>query len=219
MNKPCRIVVLISGNGSNLQAIIDSLQEHKNAIIAAVISNKAEAYGIERAKQAGISTHTIDHRHYESRQDFDEALISLIDPCQPDLIVLAGFMRILTERFVNHYLGRLINIHPSLLPKYPGLNTHQRVLDAQETEHGCSVHFVTPELDGGPVIIQGVIPIASEPKMDKFLLEEKVHELEHKVYPIAVKWFVEKRLTLINNTVVLDEQILPLTGYRYESAN
>lgn len=215
MNKPCRIVVLISGSGSNLQAIIDSVKEQQDVNVVAVISNKVDAYGLVRAKQAGIATHYIDHRQYENRQLFDQALMALIDQYQPDLLVLAGFMRILTEAFVNHYLGHLINIHPSLLPKYPGLNTHQRALDANEREHGCSVHFVTPVLDGGPVIIQGVMAIES--RMDKQQLEERVHCIEHKVYPIAVKWFAEQRLALVNNSVILNGQILPETGYRYES--
>lgn len=215
MNKPCRIVVLISGSGSNLQAIIDSVKEQQDVNVVAVISNKADAYGLVRAKQAGIATHYIDHRQYENRQLFDQALMALIDQYQPDLLVLAGFMRILTEAFVNHYLGRLINIHPSLLPKYPGLNTHQRALDANEREHGCSVHFVTPVLDGGPVIIQGVMAIES--RMDKQQLEERVHCIEHKVYPIAIKWFAEQQLALVNNSVILNGQILSETGYRYES--
>lgn len=215
MNKSCRIVVLISGSGSNLQAIIDSVKEQQDVNVVAVISNKADAYGLVRAKQAGIATHSIDHRQYESRQLFDQALMVLIDQYKPDLLVLAGFMRILTEPFVNHYLGHLINIHPSLLPKYTGLNTHQRVLDAHEKEHGCSVHFVTPVLDGGPVIIQGVIAVASG--IDKQQLEKQVHCLEYKIYPIAIRWFAERRLALVNNTVILNGQVLPETGYRYES--
>jgi len=215
MNKPCRVVILISGSGSNLQAIIDSIENQKVINIVAVISNKADAYGLERAKKAGIATHYLDHQLYKTRQLFDQALIKLIDQYEPSLLVLAGFMRILTDTFVSHYLGRLINIHPSLLPKYPGLNTHQRVLDAGECEHGCSVHFVTPVLDGGPVIIQGAIGV--DKTMDKLVLEEKIHSLEHKIYPIAVKWFAERRLALVNNSVILDGQPLPPIGYRYES--
>ncbi|MFD1259334.1 phosphoribosylglycinamide formyltransferase [Entomomonas asaccharolytica] len=216
MNKPCKIVVLISGNGSNLQAIIDSIHtQHCPAEIVAVISNKAEAYGLVRAQQAGITAHCIDHRQYQDRQSFDQALMKLIDQYQPDLVVLAGFMRILTDDFVNHYLGHLINIHPSLLPKYPGLNTHQRALLAGDKQHGCSVHFVTPVLDGGPVIIQGVTAITDN--IDLKQLEERVHQLEHKIYPIAITWFAEQRLVLVNNAAMLDAQPLPLTGYYYES--
>lgn len=216
MNKPCKIVVLISGNGSNLQAIIDSINSQQcPAEIAAVISNKAGAYGLVRAEQAGITAHCIDHHQYQDRQFFDKALMQLIDQYQPDLVVLAGFMRILTDDFVNHYLGHLINIHPSLLPKYPGLNTHQRALEAGDKQHGCSVHFVTPVLDGGPVIIQGVTAITEN--IDLNVLEERVHQLEHKIYPIAITWFAEQRLALVNNAAMLDAQPLPLTGYCYES--
>lgn len=216
MNKPCKIVVLISGNGSNLQAIIDSINSQQClAEIVAVISNKAGAYGLVRAEQAGIAAHCIDHHQYQDRQSFDKALMQLIDQYQPDLVVLAGFMRILTDDFVNHYLGHLINIHPSLLPKYPGLNTHQRALEAGDKQHGCSVHFVTPMLDGGPVIIQGVTAITEN--IDLNVLEDRVHQLEHKIYPIAITWFAEQRLALVNNAAMLDAQPLPLTGYCYES--
>lgn len=216
MNKPCKIVVLISGNGSNLQAIIDSINAQQcPAEIAAVISNKAGAYGLVRAEKAGIAAHCIDHRQYQDRQSFDKALMQLIDQYQPNLVVLAGFMRILTDDFVNHYLGHLINIHPSLLPKYPGLNTHQRALDAGDKQHGCSVHFVTPVLDGGPVIIQGITDITENMALD--VLEDRVHQLEHKIYPIAITWFAEQRLVLVNNAAMLDAQPLPLTGYCHES--
>lgn len=215
MNKRCKVVVLISGNGSNLQAIIDSINlGHCPAEIVAVISNKATAYGLLRAEQAGISSHVIEHRQYADREDFDKALMAQIDQYQPDLIVLAGFMRILTEGFVNHYLGRLLNIHPSLLPKYPGLNTHQRALAAGDNQHGCSVHFVTPELDGGPVIVQGVTTISNNTNLET--LEAQVHQLEHKIYPLAITWFAKQRLALVNNVAMLDAQPLPSNGYRYE---
>ena len=148
---PCNVVVLISGSGSNLQALIDSIAHDGNpARIAAVICNRAGAYGLERAKQAGIATSLLDHKQFDGREAFDAALIQAIDAHQPDLVVLAGFMRILTPGFVQHYAGRLLNIHPSLLPKHKGLHTHQRALEAGDREHGCSVHFVTEELDGGP---------------------------------------------------------------------
>lgn len=141
---PCNVVVLISGSGSNLQALIDSVAHDGNpARIAAVICNRAGAYGLERAKQAGIATELLDHKQFDGREAFDAALIQAIDAHQPDLVVLAGFMRILTPGFVQHYAGRLLNIHPSLLPKHKGLHTHQRAIEAGDSEHGCSVHFVT----------------------------------------------------------------------------
>ncbi|MDP3366035.1 MAG: phosphoribosylglycinamide formyltransferase, partial [Pseudomonas sp.] len=147
---PCNVVVLISGSGSNLQALIDSVAHDGNpARIAAVICNRAGAYGLERAKQAGIATELLDHKQFDGREAFDAALIQAIDAHQPDLVVLAGFMRILTPGFVQHYAGRLLNIHPSLLPKHKGLHTHQRAIEAGDSEPGCSVHFVTEELDGG----------------------------------------------------------------------
>src|SRR5690554_5330935 len=147
----CKIVVLISGSGSNLQAIMDDLADHPSARICAVISNRADAYGLVRAQQAGIAQQVLSHKDFADRLSFDSALMQAIDQYQPDLVVLAGFMRILTPEFTRHYARRLLNIHPSLLPKYKGLNTHQRALDADDQQHGCSVHFVTEELDGGPV--------------------------------------------------------------------
>ena len=160
---PCNVVVLISGSGSNLQALIDSVAHDGNpARIAAVISNRADAYGLQRAKQAGIATELLDHKQFDGREAFDAALIQAIDAHQPDLVVLAGFMRILTPGFVQHYAGRLLNIHPSLLPKYKGLHTHQRALEAGDSEHGCSVHFVTEELDGGPLVVQAVLPVMAD---------------------------------------------------------
>lgn len=214
MNAPCQLVVLISGNGSNLQAIIDSIEAGQcPAVIKAVISNKADAYGLVRAKQLGIATHVVDHRQYADRQAFDQALMAVIDEYQPDLVVLAGFMRILTADFVNHFLGRLMNIHPSLLPKHPGLNTHQKALQSGDTEHGCSVHFVTPELDGGPVIIQAATRIDTAIGLDSLIAQ--VHQLEHKIYPIAITWFAEQRIQLSHNSAWLEGKPLPLDGYRY----
>lgn len=160
---PCNVVVLISGSGSNLQALIDSVAHDGNpARIAAVICNRAGAYGLERAKQAGIATELLDHKQFDGREAFDAALIQAIDAHQPDLVVLAGFMRILTPGFVQHYAGRLLNIHPSLLPKHKGLHTHQRAIEAGDSEHGCSVHFVTEELDGGPLVVQAVLPVMAD---------------------------------------------------------
>ncbi|MBU1295309.1 MAG: phosphoribosylglycinamide formyltransferase [Gammaproteobacteria bacterium] len=211
------IVVLISGSGSNLQALIDqSLQGLLNIKICAVISNKAEAYGLERAKLAGIPTHTLNHKSFDSREEFDTELQALIDQYQPKLVVLAGFMRILTETFAKHFEGRMLNIHPSLLPKYKGLNTHQRAIDANEKEHGVSVHFVSPELDAGAVILQASTEIAQEETAET--LASKVHCLEHIIYPLAVKWFSEERLTFHDGKAFFDKNALPESGILYNEA-
>lgn len=200
---PISLVVLISGRGSNLQAIIDAIQSGElPARISAVISNCAGAYGLERAHRAGIPTEVLDHRSFRSRRDFDQALAALIDRYSPDLIVLAGFMRILTPEFVQRYLGRMLNIHPSLLPAFPGLHTHERALEAAVTEHGASVHFVTEQIDGGPVIIQAIVPVL--PGDDAETLAERVLALEHRIYPLAIRWLAEGRLRLAGDTVWLD---------------
>ena len=190
---PIRLVVLISGNGSNLQAIIDNIaNQNLPAQIVAVISNKADAYGLERAKKAGIEQHVLSHKGFSDRQQYDLALKNLIDGYQPDLIILAGFMRILSNEFVEHYLHKMMNIHPSLLPKYKGLNTHQRVIDAGDKEHGCSVHFVTPELDDGPVILQAKVKIEDNDTAET--LAERVHQQEHLIYPEAIRLFAENKI-------------------------
>ncbi|WP_447589970.1 phosphoribosylglycinamide formyltransferase [Aquipseudomonas campi] len=207
----CNVVVLISGSGSNLQALIDSSTAADNPTrIRAVFSNRADAYGLQRAQAAGIATEVLDHKQFDGRESFDAALIDAIDAYQPDLVVLAGFMRILTPGFVRHYAGRLLNIHPSLLPKYKGLHTHQRALEAGDDEHGCSVHFVTEELDGGPLAVQAVIPVQSTDTPDS--LAQRVHEQEHRIYPLAVRWFAEGRLRLGDKGAELDGQPLPPTG-------
>ncbi len=211
MVQPCNAVVLISGSGSNLQALIDSQGEDNPLRIRAVISNRADAYGLTRAQNAGIATQVLDHKAFADREAFDCALIEAIDGFRPDLVVLAGFMRILTPAFVRHYSGRLLNIHPSLLPKHKGLNTHQRALDAQDSEHGCSVHFVSEELDGGPLIIQAVVPV--EPGDTAETLALRVHMQEHRIYPTAVRWFAEGRLRLAAEGALLDGEKLPATGY------
>ena len=209
---PCNVVVLISGSGSNLQALIDSVGHDGNpARIGAVICNRADAYGLERAKQAGIATGLLDHRQFDGRDAFDAALIQAIDAHQPDLVVLAGFMRILTPGFVQHYAGRLLNIHPSLLPKHKGLHTHQRALEAGDSEHGCSVHFVTEELDGGPLVVQAVLPIKADDTAES--LARRVHQQEHQIYPLAVRWFAEGRLRLGAQGAMLDGQPLPASGH------
>ena len=208
----CNVVVLISGSGSNLQALIDSIANDGNpARIAAVISNRADAYGLERAKQAGIATRVLDHKQFDGREAFDAALIEAIDGFDPHLVVLAGFMRILTGGFVRHYEGRLLNIHPSLLPKYKGLHTHQRALEAGDSEHGCSVHFVTEELDGGPLVVQAVVPVESGDTPDS--LAQRVHAQEHRIYPLAMRWFAEGRLQLGKTGAQLDGTDLPATGH------
>lgn len=206
------VVVLLSGRGSNLQALIDSTCQGDNpARITAVISNRSDAYGLQRAQQAGIATVTLDHQQFDGREAFDAALIQVIDAHQPDLVVLAGFMRILTPGFVNHYSGRLLNIHPSLLPKHKGLHTHQRALEAGDREHGCSVHFVTEELDGGPLVVQAVLPVVENDTAES--LAQRVHQLEHLIYPLAVHWFAEGRLRLDAQGAMLDGQPLPASGY------
>ncbi|MGO2232569.1 phosphoribosylglycinamide formyltransferase [Marinomonas sp. UCMA 3892] len=211
------IVVLISGSGSNLQALIDqSLQGLLNIKICAVISNKADAYGLERAKVAGIPTHTLNHKSFDSREEFDTELQALIDQYQPKLVVLAGFMRILTETFAKHFEGRMLNIHPSLLPKYKGLDTHQRAIDANEKEHGVSVHFVSPELDAGAVILQASTEVVQEETAET--LASKVHALEHIIYPLTVKWFSEERLTFQDGKAFLDQNELPESGILYNEA-
>ncbi len=197
------IVVLLSGSGSNLQAIIDRITEGKlNARIMAVISNKADAYGLQRAQQAGIPTEVIEHHQFDSRESFDTQLIKTIDKYQPELIVLAGFMRILTDEFVNHYYGKMINIHPSLLPKYRGLHTHRRALEAGDKEHGLSIHFVSSELDGGPVILQKSVPVMTGDTEQ--ILSQRVLTEEHNAYPQVIQWIAEKRLKLSGNQVLLD---------------
>ncbi|WP_313056201.1 phosphoribosylglycinamide formyltransferase [Pseudomonas lopnurensis] len=207
----CNVVVLISGSGSNLQALIDSQDEDNPARIRAVISNRADAYGLQRAQAAGIPTRVLPHRDFADREAFDTALMQAIDAHQPDLVVLAGFMRILTPGFVRHYRGRLLNIHPSLLPRHKGLDTHRRALEAGDSEHGCSVHFVTEELDGGPVAIQATLAIEPGETLDD--LAQRVHVAEHRIYPLAMRWFAEGRLHLAEQGAMLDGATLPASGY------
>ena len=212
MPDTCDVVVLLSGTGSNLQALIDSDDVKASpATIRAVISNRADAYGLQRAKDAGIATRVLDHKAFEGREAFDAALIQVIDEFKPQLVVLAGFMRILSADFVRHYQGRLLNIHPSLLPKYKGLHTHQRALEAGDSEHGCSVHFVTEELDGGPLVVQAVIPVESDDSPHS--LAQRVHTQEHRIYPLAVRWFAEGRLSLDEQGALLDGQLLAASGH------
>lgn len=209
-----RLAVLISGRGSNLQALIDACATGQVAAqIALVVSNKPDAAGLQRARQAGIATRCIDHRNFDSREAFDQALVDELCAHAVDLVVLAGFMRILTPVLIEPFVGRLLNIHPSLLPKYPGLKTHQRALDAGETEAGATVHFVTRELDGGPPIVQARVPILPGDTADR--LAERVAALEHAIYPLAVSWFVQGRLALATTGAVLDGKPVPATGIPY----
>ena len=199
---PLPVVVLISGRGSNLQSIIDAVASGTLPIeICAVISNRPDAAGLQRATQAGITTEVIDHSLFEDRASFDQALQTCIDRYQPALVVLAGFMRILTPGFVTHYQGRLLNIHPSLLPDFPGLNTHQRVLAAGNREHGASIHFVTGAVDGGPVVLQARLAIQDQDTADS--LAARVLEQEHRIFPLAIRWFAEQRLILNDDGQVM----------------
>ncbi len=194
------IVILISGRGSNMEALIAARDAGNLPVnIAAVISNRPDAQGLETAAKAGIATHYIDHKAFAGREAFDAALAECIDGFAPDLVVLAGFMRILSEGFVRHYEGRLMNIHPSLLPSFPGLHTHQRALEEGVRIHGCTVHFVTPTLDHGPVIIQAAVPVLDCD--DEAALSARVLRQEHQVYPQAVRWFAEGKLSLDNGRV------------------
>ncbi len=202
------VVVLISGSGTNLQAMIDAALVDLPIEIRAVISNRPDAYGLRRAEQAGIETAILNHKEFTNRDSYDRALMRSIDRYSPGLIALAGFMRILTTGFVRHYAGRMLNIHPSLLPKYTGLNTHQRALEAHDQLHGASVHFVTEELDGGPLVVQAQVTVLEEDDADS--LAARVLRREHQIYTLAIRWFAEKRLSMAENGEVI------LNGKRLE---
>lgn len=213
---PCKLVILISGSGSNLQAFIDAaVQKQLPATICAVIANRPTAGGLERAASAGITTAVVDHTQFPSRDAFDAELRTVIDNFSPDLVILAGFMRILGADFVRHYRGRMLNIHPSLLPKYPGLHTHQRAIDAGDAEAGATVHFVTEELDGGPPVLQASVPVQAGDTAE--LLAARVLEKEHQIYPLAARWFAEGRLKLNGNQAELDGTALPATGVLFHT--
>ncbi len=200
--QPLSVVALISGSGSNLQAVIDATAGDPSIKVTAVISNRSDAYGLQRARAAGIETRVLNHKPYPSREAYDRALIELIDHFQPSLVILAGFMRILSPLFVQHYSGCLLNIHPSLLPKYKGLHTHQRALEAGDTLHGASVHFVTEELDGGPVVLQAQVAVAADDTEES--LAARVLQQEHAIYPQVVRWFAEGRLAINGNQLEMD---------------
>ena len=207
-----RFAVLISGNGSNLQALIDACQAGRiQGELVGVVSNRADAFGLERAKAAGIATQVLSNQAFADRESYDAALIQALESWKPDLLVMAGFMRILTPAFVQHFAGRMLNIHPSLLPKYQGVKTHARAIAAGDTVHGASVHFVTEELDGGPVVLQARVPIF--PDDDEVTLAERVLSQEHQIYPLVVNWFCQGRLTMVGTQACLDGQPLPARGY------
>jgi phosphoribosylglycinamide formyltransferase-1 len=205
--------VLISGSGSNLQALIDATRDGRLALdIVVVASNRPDVTGLARARRAGIATECVVSADFKSRDAFDDALANVLQPYQPDFLLLAGFMRILTPAFVRHYTGRMLNIHPSLLPDYPGLDTHRRVLDAGDPWHGCTVHFLTDRLDGGPPIIQARVPV--RPGDDAEQLAARVLALEHRIYPQAAEMLASGRLEWRAGNVWLDGQPL-LTPLQY----
>ncbi len=198
--KTFKVAVLISGNGSNLQALIDNFKEEESIVdINCVISNKKDAFGLERAARAAIDNHFVDHTKFKNRETFDQELIQILDGYSPDLIVLAGFMRILSEVFVEKYLGKLINIHPSLLPKYPGLETHKKVIENKETRHGVTIHYVDKTLDGGPICAQSEIEVTTKDIDD---LQEQIHKIEHKIYPEVVQQIAEGNIVFKDGKVI-----------------
>lgn len=207
------VVILISGQGTNLQTMIDAAAANSHRLpikILAVISNEPNAFGAKRARTAGIPTHIVSHKDFASREQFEAALQDKIDRYQPQLVVLAGFMRKLTPAFVAHYHGHMINIHPSLLPKHPGLNTHRRVLEAGENEHGATVHYVTEAVDAGPVICQARLPIKPDDTPER--LKKRVQQLEYRMYPQVLLWIATGKLELKGDEVFFEGQPLPKTG-------
>src|SRR5690554_6884064 len=212
MQQKKRIVILISGSGSNMVNLVEHCQAGKiNADVVAVIANKADAAGLAKAEKLGVATECVPHQGYESREAYDQVLVERVQSYQPDLVILAGFMRILTPVFVSAFADRTLNIHPSLLPKYKGMHTHQRALEAGDEEHGVSVHFVTEELDGGPVILQAKVPIFAGDTVDD--LQARVHEQEYRIYPLVVNWLCSERLKLTEQGAVLDSNLLGQAGY------
>ncbi len=208
MASQCKTAILISGSGTNLQAFIDAAEnDGLNLDLTIVFSNNPNAYGLERAERAGIATACIQHSDFLDRESFDCAVITELDRHQPDLLILAGFMRILSPAFVAHYSGKILNIHPALLPKYPGLNTHQRVLDAGDKWHGSTVHFVTEELDRGPRILQGRITIDPSETADE--LRDRVQTIEHHIYPLAASWVGSGKVVFKNGQCWVDGEKSP----------
>lgn len=191
-----RIVIMISGRGSNMRALFEA---NLPARIVAVISNNAQAAGLDYARQHGVETHVVNHREFAHRAAFDQALAERVHSFAPDIIVLAGFMRILTETFLSRFSGRVLNVHPSLLPAFAGLDTHQRALDEGVRLHGCTVHFVTTALDHGPIIVQAAVPVLPDDNAER--LAARVLDQEHRIYPMAVRWFLEDKITLADGRV------------------
>lgn len=210
-----KIAILISGQGSNLQAIINACQTgFIPGKIVIVISNKIDAYGLVRAERAGISSHIFLRQDFASNLEMDNAIGDYLEDLDVDLIVLAGYMKILTKAFTQRFPGRILNIHPSLLPKYPGLHTYQRALDNGEKEHGTTVHFVNEEIDGGATVLQAKVPIFPGDTVEE--IELRTREQEYHIYPLVIKWFIEERLKLENGIAYLDDSPLPISGYAAE---
>lgn len=202
-SKSCNTAILISGSGTNLQSFIDDVASGELELsLSIVFTNRANAYGLTRARDAGIATACIEHCDYADRQSFDRAVAQMLDKAEPELLLLAGYMRILSPWFVNHYAGRILNIHPALLPAFPGLDTHQRVLDADDTWHGSTVHFVTDELDAGPRILQGRLTVDADESANE--LATRVQAIEHQIYPQAANWFANGRLAYHDGAAWLD---------------
>ncbi|MCC5856200.1 MAG: phosphoribosylglycinamide formyltransferase [Idiomarina sp.] len=207
-----RIVILISGSGSNMVNLVEHCQADRiPGEVVAVIANVPTAAGLDKASALGIATQALSHKDFESREAYDAALADCVESYQPDVVVLAGFMRILTPKFVSRFAGRAVNIHPSLLPKYKGLHTHQRALENGDEEHGVSVHFVTEELDGGPVVLQAKIPVFEGDTVED--LQARVHEQEYRIYPLVVRWLCTERLVLGEDGAYLDGDKLGPSGY------
>jgi phosphoribosylglycinamide formyltransferase-1 len=205
--KPCKTAILISGSGTNLQAFIDqSAAGLVDLELCVVLSNRPDAFGLLRAQRAGIETACIEHTSFDSREAFDRAVAGSLDPYEPELIVLAGFMRILSPWFVRHFEGRILNIHPALLPLYPGLNTHQRAIDAGDARHGTTVHFVTEELDGGPCILQGRLDIRHGESADD--LQLRIQAIEHQIYPLAAQMVASGEIAYRSGSAYRDGELL-----------
>ena len=197
--KTFKVAVLISGNGSNLQSLIDNFKKESSIDIECVISNKENAFGLERATEANIDNFFVDHTKFKTREEFDQELIKILEEYDPDLIVLAGFMRILSELFVDKYIGKLINIHPSLLPKYPGLETHKKVIENKDSHHGVTIHYVDKTLDGGPICAQSQMEVKTDNIKD---LQNQIHQIEHEMYPLVIKQIAEGKLEFKRGEVI-----------------
>ena len=197
--KNFKVAVLISGNGSNLQSLIDNFKKESLIDIKCVISNKENAFGLERATKANIDNFFVDHTKFKTREEFDQELIKILEEYDPDLIVLAGFMRILSELFVDKYIGKLINIHPSLLPKYPGLETHKKVIENKDSHHGVTIHYVDKTLDGGPICAQSQMEVKTNNIKD---LQNQIHQIEHEMYPLVIKKIAEGKLEFKDGEVI-----------------